>query len=403
MPPRVLVVYNGYAPNDPDAVYSAQSVNAMGYSVHLMGTARQNKEPIPTSQQIGSIRVTILPFQCRLNLQWLWRWLLASLPPTVQPADNSVSTFISIILFNLWVLRVGLQQRYTVVHCHDLAPLPACWLLGRLQRGRVIYHAREDFPTRYRGRKAVIVERLERWLAPRADAVISAGIRLKAVLEGRGARDVVHIGNWKRLEDYDVSASSIQAKRQAHGIRDDEIVIVYIGTLEPTRELLPLLDAVARRPDVRLLIGGRGTMQDAVQARAQQHPNITWLGWVPLAEVPVYTLLANALYCVLAKGEYTHENERCPSANKLYESYAAGIPLIARRDINEMADELRTNGAGILVDDASFASLSAAFDLLRDRELISRISQRALAEAQKYNWAEAERRLRHIYDRLAAL
>jgi glycosyltransferase involved in cell wall biosynthesis len=396
----VLMIYNGYGPNDPDTIHTAQSIEKMGFRITLIGSARQGQNPIPTYQEIGSISVITLPFETRLSLKTIINWVRGLLPTSVQPVGNSVTSLMSMLLFNLWVLRLGLRRTFQVVHCQDLSPLPASWALARLRGAKLVYHTREDFPSRYGGCKGQWVERLERFLVRRSDAVISTGVYLQKLLLERGAREVTLIGNWKRLEDFDIPEEVIRERRAALNLRHDERLIVYVGTLDPSRELMPLLEAVAARPDIRLLIGGRGLLQTDIERFAARMPNIHWLGWVPLSEVPLYSKIADAIYSVWSVGEFEEQNERCPAANKLFESYAAGVPIIVRRGLNEMGKEVERTGAGILVDDASIASLHAAFDLLFDEAAVEQLRARARAQGHLYNWDEAERRLRSVYERL---
>lgn len=396
----VLMVFNGYAPNYPDVFFTADSLRKFGYDVLVISSARQGKDPIPTFQTQDDIAFITLPHYTRLTLSTLAKLLTGRLDSTVQPNNVSITTMVTMLLFNLWVLRLGLKHKYAVVHCHDLSPLPACWLLAVMKRAKLVYHTREDFPSRKGGRTGQLLERMERLLLKGCDAVISTGTFLRQLLLERGAKDVTLIGNWKRLEDFDIPDAVVAQRRAALNLRPDERLIVYIGTLDPARELMPLVEAVAARPDIRLLIGGRGLLQAEIQAFAERTPNIQWLGWVPMSEVPLYTKMADSLYLVLSLGEFQAQNERCPAPHKLFEAYAAGVPIIVRAGINEVGEMIEQSGAGILVKDASPESLFQAFDQLHDDEQMARIRARAREQGTLYNWEEAERRLRQIYDRL---
>jgi glycosyltransferase involved in cell wall biosynthesis len=395
---RVFMVMNGYAPNDPSAFYTAASLVKLDYIVTLLGTARQQDNAVATYQILEGVSIRIVPHVVGFAWRAVWQWLTANIGQTIS-ANRARTTLWSFLFFNLWVLRVGLGMRVDVVHCHDLSPLPACWLLARLKGAKVVYHAREDFPTRYRGKRAQQIERMERWLLPRMDAVISAGIRLQTVLMQRGARDVVWIGNWKRLEEYAIAPQVVITKRAEYGLAPDDTLIVYIGTLDPARELMPLLRVLQVRHDVHLWIGGQGILHDEIRAIATNTPNMRWLGWVNLCDVPLLTLCADALYCVLDTQEYGNENQYCPAANKLFESYAAAVPLIALKNVNEMADLIAQSDSGILIDDASPAQLNQAFDQLKSPR-IHAIKQNAQQAGTKYNWDVAEAKLKEIYERL---
>jgi glycosyltransferase involved in cell wall biosynthesis len=307
------------------------------------------------------------------------------------------TTALSFLFFNLWVFRIGIRSKVDIIHCHDLSPLPAGWLLSRLKRTPLIYDAHENVPTMYQGRKGRFLTRLERVLIPRVSAVISAGKRLADVMPERGARRVVYIGNWKRLEDYVPDNRRMDALRQQYGITGDSIVISYLGTIDPTREIHVLLDAVRQSPDVVLLIGGRGLLQDDVITAAQGAPNIHWLGWVDSSEIPLYSLLADAIYSVRNDRDFPELNYIAPAPHKLFESFAAGRIVIAKRGVNEMGDILEELQAGILLDEVTPKTLIAAFEQLKDPESRRALEQKALKAREQYNWNVAEERLAHLY------
>lgn len=400
----ILMAGNTYVPDDPRIIFAAESLQNMGYTVTLIGAARQRDGTVQVLQHIRGVNTIITP-QMRSHhivelARQMWQVITGRLPPTTVAHARYRTSRMSFLLFNLWVLRIGLGVPVDVVHCHDLSPLPGSWLLARLKRARLIYDAHENAPTIYGGRKGAFIARLERWLLPRANVVISAGMRLQQALEQRGARKVVHIGNWKRLDDYAVTREDIEAIRDELQIDDDDLVIVYIGTIDPSREIYPLLDAIKESPDVHLVIGGAGQLVDDVIEAAKHYPNIHWLRWVDVNRVPLYTTLADSLYCCLDVSTYTEKNYFAPAANKLFEGFAAGVPLIARRGVNEMGDILEDVGSGILLDEVTPESVCGAFQKLRDPLIAQNLRANALTARNQYNWGMAEQRLAQIYAEL---
>jgi glycosyltransferase involved in cell wall biosynthesis len=393
---HVFMVVNTYAPHDPRVIYSAASLTKLGYVVSLLGTARQTTKDLPTRQKIDGVNVFIVPVAYGYNplrlLAALWQ-LLTGNPGAIQSGQKQMTSLASLLILTLWILRIGLFQRINVVHCHDLSPMFACWLLARLKRARLIYDIHENVPTMYSGRKGRWMSRLELFLVPRVDVVIAAGERLaKLMRTERGARQVVHIGNWKRLEEYDIAEECIHAMREKLHIPYDAIIITYIGTVDPTREILPLLEAAAQAPDVHFILGGRGLLEAEVIAAAGRHANMHWLGWVALRDIPLYSKLSDALYCC-----WTSEHWAAPAANKIFEAFAAGCPIIITRGVNEISDIVEASGAGILVDDVTPESLVIAFRQLRQDDLVNDLKQKSLRAREVYNWSVAEERLAAIY------
>lgn len=402
MSKAVLMVVNTYAPDDPRVIFSAASLMSMGYRVRLIGAARQRDQAASAQQTVEGVSVLLTPVINQINALpgALWAILRGKLPDNIQ-ADQKHTSSLSLLIFSLWVLRIGLSGAVDVVHCHDISPLPVCWLVARLRRAHLIYDIHENVPTMYAARKGRVLTTLERLLVPRVDVVIAAGERLARAMPERGARKVEHIGNWKRLRDYQPDPEALDALRQTLGLTDpDALIISHIGTLDVNRELPPLLDAAANHPDVTLLIGGRGSEQDKVMAAASAHPNIRWLGWVDLREIPAYTYLSTAIYYCRSPQHFGGSYELAPAPNKLYEAFAAGVPVIARRGVGEIGEILEQFPAGILLDDVTPQTIADAFQQLRDPAVLKRLQEAALAARDQFNWSVAEARLAAVYHEL---
>ncbi len=401
---RVLMVVNSYAPDDPRVIFTAQSLVQMGYQVVLVGAARQRSGDVPVYHEVNGVQVFITPMVPSLHplklISAMWALLRGKHGEITLSSPHIQTGIVSMLFFNLWIVRVGLGRRFDVIHCHDLSPLPGCWLLAKVFRKRLIYDAHEDAVTMYGGGKGRAITRLERWLLPGVDQVISAGIRLIPALKERGAKRVELIGNWKRLGDYVVSPDKIAAERERLGIKPGDFVVTYIGTLDPSREILPLVDAVSESSDVKLIIGGRGILQGEVEQAAQKSPNILWLGWVNLMDVPLYTHMADVIYHCRAMDKFQEKNYIAPAANKVFEAFAAGKPLMASRGVNEVADILEETGAGYFLDALTAESIKAALDDLKAPATRDALNDAARKARDLYNWGIAETRLAEIYSRL---
>jgi glycosyltransferase involved in cell wall biosynthesis len=213
------------------------------------------------------------------------------------------------------------------------------------------------------------------------------------------------IGNWKRLEDYALGDEQVQAARQRLALLPEQLVVAYLGTLDPTRAIRPLLQAVTQSDNVILLIGGRGMLEAELRAAAAQCQRIRWLGWINLTEVPLYTLLADVLYYCLRphhenQDELSGGNNYYSAPNKLFEAFAAGKPIIATRGVGEISDILEQIPAGILLDEVTPETLQDAFHRLRDPQTRESLRQQALYGQKTYNWQVAEQRLLALYSDL---
>jgi glycosyltransferase involved in cell wall biosynthesis len=410
MPPkRILKLVNTPIRDDPRAVNEGMSLVRLGYQITAIGLARDAQGGQPARAQIHGMETVLVPMVTSARpshlLPALWALLRGHIGDTTQPPVSRTSNLISFIFFNLWLLRVALRLHADFIHCHDVLPLPAAWVLARWHRAPLIYDARESVPDLYPGRKGRVMAWIEQFVLVRADAVITVGERLAGSLKRRGAKQVIIIGNWKRLEDYDIPLERLESERQHLQLQPNDCVISYFGALDPTREVMPLIDAVAQLPHVILLIGGRGMIEAEVKVAAARTPNIRWLGWVPMDEIPLYTHLSTAVYYCLnfdqsSQTQLSVGNNYYSTPNKLFEAFAAGKPIIARLGIGEIGAILEQIPAGILLKEVTTESLKIAIQQLMNPAARATLEAAALQGRSQYNWSVAEQRLKELYEAL---
>lgn len=401
------MLVNTHVYDDPRVISEGASLIEAGYSVRIIGAARQGGLPVRGTVRGMEVVLTPMVTEARLLslLRALWRWLRGDTGKITQAPRSPKTNMISFLFFNLWALRMGMKMPADIIHAHDLSPLPVAWLLARWHGVPLIYDAHESAPDMYTGMKGRLVARLEKALIGKPDAVITVGERLARALRERGAKRVIVIGNWKRLEQFTLDSQRLETKGHELGLERKQLVISYIGALEIDRALQPLLDAVAQSPNVTLLIGGRGSQQPSVEVAANRSKNIRWLGWVDMTEIPTYTHLSDAVYYCLSitqdsQADLNVGNNYYSTPNKLFEALAAGKAIIARRGIGEIGEILEQIPAGILLDDVTPETLKAAFKQLENPVTLKRLQQAALAARERYHWGVAEERLRQLYDEL---
>ena len=200
---RVLILVNTSVSDDPRVVNQGMTLTQAGYDVVVLGAAREPGGGQPVCSELHGMRVMLVPVVSSKNplrlLKALWRLARGDIGIRTEAPDQRMTNAISLVFLNLWLVRLGLGMRFDVVHCHDAVPLPAAWLLARWRRAVLIYDARESVPDLYTGTKGKLAAWMEGLFVPRADAVVTVGERLRSALVRRRARQVVVIGNWKRL------------------------------------------------------------------------------------------------------------------------------------------------------------------------------------------------------------
>lgn len=392
----VLMLVNTHVYDDPRVISEATTLVQAGYQVAVIGAARLGG--VPVRKNVEGIEIVLVPMVINHVWRSLWQVLRGKMGITTAQPPSAQTTILSLLFFNMWCLRLGWKYPAQVIHSHDLSPLPVASLLAFLRRTRLIYDSHESAADFYRGQKGQFMARLERMLIGRPQAVITVGERLGEALRERGARRVVIVGNWKRPELYQMDPASVKAKRQELRLEEARLIITFIGDLtRTTYELAPLLSAIESTPEVTLIIAGRGNMESEIVAAAQRASNIRWLGWLPITEVPLYTKLADVIYCC-TNPDFPQVKYAVP--NKLFEAFMAGRAILARRGVGEMGQILERIPAALLLDDVTPQSLRAAFHELQQPTLLKRLQAASQQGRAEFNWGVAQQRLLDLYAEL---
>jgi glycosyltransferase involved in cell wall biosynthesis len=376
----LMLLTNAYDP-DPRVRQEALALIRMGCSVKLLAWDRDLKSPA---------------FQCMEGVD-VERVFLRS-----KHGRGSLQVLFYPLLY-LKMLWRGWKCRFDVIHCHDLDTLPLGFVLGKMKRKPIVYDAHESFPDMLEGNVHPTVlnnlRRLERFFIRRIDLLITVGEKLRRHFVTGGARKTAVVGNWKRLEEYERTAQENSAVREFLGIPQSAVVVVSISQLFADRKLEELLDAIDITPDIYLVIGGKGRLEDMVKGRVATNPRMRYIGFVSAEDIPVYTCAADIVYYGC---DPENPNVRKFSApNKLFEALAAGKPIVTG-NFGEIADVVRAHSCGIILEHYSKESISSALETLRDAATRKRFSDNALSCGRAgMNWKNGEAVLRQEYSLLS--
>ena len=184
------------------------------------------------------------------------------------------------------------------------------------------------------------------------------------------------------VEVDDVRAVEVAA---AHGLRGP--YVLFVGTLEPRKNLSTLLDAMCRleRPEVTLALAGPAGWGGAADLPEVPFP-VARLGFVPQADLAAL-MRASAAFCFpsLAEG----------FGLPVLEAMAAGAAVVTSSTTStaEVAGD-----AALLVDPTDADALGSAIAaLLDDDDLANRMRSRGRERAANWTWAECARRTADVY------
>ena len=172
---------------------------------------------------------------------------------------------------------------------------------------------------------------------------------------------------------------------------------LYVGSIEPRKNLATLLDAWLDLPrDVRqefdlAVVGPWGWGDRSVFDRLKAGiPGVRYLGYVPEADLPGLTAAATIFVYVSL-----YEGFGLPVGQAM----AAGVPLVTSNvsSLPEVAGD-----AGLLADPRSREEIHSAIErLLLSPSLRTELAKRGRARARGFTWAECARKSWKFFERVA--
>jgi glycosyltransferase involved in cell wall biosynthesis len=397
-PHIVMLLSREYGP-DVRAQKEAHTLSLAGCRVSIVAWDRQCRQPVHILEDTPAVLR-----QCLTEIIPGAADRAASVAITHLPIPAGYRTgkqlLVKMPLFGARAWGELRRLQPTVVHAHDLDTLPLAYLYARAYGAALVYDVREYYPGMVRAsvgpRLSQGLEWLDRFLTPRADAVLTVGERLADRLRGLGGHVwVVH--NSQPLPDLPALDETAARVRQQIGIPDGKLLVVYVGYLNPERLVEPLLAAVPALPDVWLAIGGTGPQTALVERAAADCDRIRALGWLPLDEVPAVVRAADVVYYGLNTND---PNSHYFMPNLAFFALATGRPLLVT-PVGEIADVVQREGCGVVLNSSTPVAVQQALQHLCDSRVRATLTNCACQLGQqKYHWGCAARQLLDAYGSL---
>ena len=186
----------------------------------------------------------------------------------------------------------------------------------------------------------------------------------------------------------DVAAASeedVARVRAAHGL--ERPYVLWVGTLEPRKNLPRLLEAYARLDTEAelVLVGPRGWNQEL-----DPPPGARLLGFVPGEDLPpLYAGAAAFCFPSLLEG----------FGMPVVDAMAQGTPVVTS---SGTSTEEIAGDAGLVVDPLDVDAIAGALDrVLRDPELAQRLGEAGRARAATYTWERTAALTAEAYSEVA--
>ena len=194
--------------------------------------------------------------------------------------------------------------------------------------------------------------------------------------------DVVHNGVDTSFRP--LPADQVAAFRQQKGL--PERFALFVGTLEPRKNVVRLVEAYARLPKGRpplVLVGGKGWFYDEIFRRVEALEltgEVHFSGFVPAEDLPLWYNAADLfVYPSVYEGFGLPALEAMACGTAVITSTASSLPEVVGK-------------AGRLVDPTDTEALATAMEqVLGDREMQEQMQTAGLVQAAGFSWEKAAR------------
>jgi glycosyltransferase involved in cell wall biosynthesis len=167
--------------------------------------------------------------------------------------------------------------------------------------------------------------------------------------------------------------------------RSGPLVLASLGRLVPIKGLEHAIEAVARVPDVELVVAGDGPQRTELENLARRFDApVRFVGELRGSDKAAFFEQAHAF--VLPSVELgSGRSEGMP--NTLLEALDHGLPVIASRT-GGVGDVVQNERNGLLVPPGDAVALAAAMERLKDPALRRALASEGRRTARKYHWSE---------------
>jgi glycogen(starch) synthase len=326
-----------------------------------------------------------------------------SFPPPPKPPDDTMA----VTQFNLSVIAAAtrvVQQGAAapdILHVHDWLTV----LSGRMLRwlhpaARLVATIHDTARGKYFGQLSPAQQymaHLERYIGQEAEAVIccSQHVREELVQQYHVAPERIALVPCGVAADQFAVRGDLAGFRRVFAAPEDRLVL-YVGRLDQEKGLPVLLQAFAHvwtvEPRARLVLAGKGVLQEELQRRAAElgvGERVSFVGYVT----------GDALAGVYRTAEVlTVPSLYEPFGMVALEGMVCGIPVVVA-DTGGLREIVTDGVTGLRVPPGDAPALAQALlRVLSDEALASRLGQTGQQHAhQAYNWTDLARQTVAVY------
>jgi glycosyltransferase involved in cell wall biosynthesis len=170
--------------------------------------------------------------------------------------------------------------------------------------------------------------------------------------------------------------------REDLGMELNEDIVMYTGHLYPEKDVETLVKAAKHFEEQCIIVGGYPDDISRIKSNITVPDNVTFTGFVPPSEIPLYQTAADVLVATVGANNDTDYF----SPLKLFEYMAAGKPMVVSRK-PEFEEILSHQESALMVKPESVSEMAEAINrCLDDANLGMQLGQRARERVDQYDW-----------------
>lgn len=238
------------------------------------------------------------------------------------------------------------------------------------------------YPQGFRTLNRIYLRTFTRWSLRRARRVIAVSESTKCDLiraYGLPSSKVDVVYNGVDADFQPRPADQVEAFRAKRGL--PEQFILFVGTLEPRKNVVRLIEAYARLPRTRpplMLVGGTGWLYDEVLTRVEAlnlNSEVQFVGYVPAEDLPWwYNAAGLFVYPSLYEGFGLPTLEAMACGTPVVTSTTSSLPEVVGQ-------------AGQLVEPTDVEALAVTMEqVLADAGMRENMRQAGLTQARLFSW-----------------
>lgn len=304
--------------------------------------------------------------------------------------------------FNTRLFWTLLKEKKSLLYANDLDTLLPNYLAAKISRTPLVYDSHEYFTEVPELQNRTFVksfwEKLEAWLFPRLNNVITVNDKLAEIYSKKYKVHVTTIRNVPRLIQSESLKTVEETVEKSH--EESKQILIYQGALNLGRGIELMIDCMEFLPDAELLIAGQGDISEELKIRVKNRDlsdSIHFLGRLNPTELIKLTPNASLGFSL---EEDLGLNYRYALPNKIFDYIHAGIPVIVS-DLPIMSKLVLKTGIGEVLKERSPRALA---DLVSEVLLKQRSYKKNLRKAaRKFNWNEEKKVFQKFIDRIENL